>query len=419
MQPVLVVGSGRDVMLRALVAAADEDVRSVPHLRYAAEVQLAGPSPNGDTTARQAAQPTDPKQLRMVMRPGSQPTTVPGSPGQTSKVPVAASSPRNAQLSSAGPASRTAGSAGGDERVLSTVGAGAVVPAVIAEADKAYELTARANKLIAGGLHNCPDWAEVRDLYFAAAAHFQTADLHIEAGEAFSNAAAISRVYGSELEVANAAGYAVDSFRLADPMKAVTLLQEIMDIHHAGGRPKLEAKAAKDIAEIFEMIGELQLALEHYKRATALFAKQEITRNFRLKCLEKVARISGELRLYRDAVAYFEELVDLATRGTRVTDRYLYAMICMLADAEGDRQAGVLAKAKVTFDRYQDFDQFLQKGVENRLIKGVIEAFDKASLSAFDATQKAFFEFREKDPWVVLQLNRIRENLFQYLLPYM
>jgi tetratricopeptide (TPR) repeat protein len=415
-------------MLRMLVAAADDQQRAVPYLRYAAEpmhVETAVAAEAVQASSSPAVAPptgggspySPNATLRMVVRPGTTPAVPPGSPGQPARVAVASNTPRRGPNGRGMSLSSMVLVNDGDASLAPE--AFAPTPEAIAEAEKAFEITIRANKLIAGGLHNCPDWAEVRDLYFGAAAHFQCADLHCEAGEAFSNAAAISRVYGSELEVATAAGYAVDSFKIADPMKAISLLDEIMDIHHRANRQKLEAKAAKEIAELYESLGELHLALEHYKRATALYAKNEITRHFHIKCLEKVAKLSATTRQFRAAMETFEQLTEIAIRGTRVTERYLCAMLCILADAEGERQAATLAKAKVVFDRYQDYDEFFQKGVEYKLIRGIIAAFDKGSLATFDETQKAFFEFRPKDEWTIEQLDRIRNNLFQYVLPYM
>jgi hypothetical protein len=150
-----------------------------------------------------------------------------------------------------------------------------------------------------------------------------------------------------------------------------------------------------------------------------LFKQQEITRNFYLQCLEKVARISAVLEQYKASLDVFEQLVDAAIRGTRVTERYCSAMLCLLADAQGERQAGTLAKAKVVFDRYQDYDEHFQKGVEHRLIKGLIEAFDKGSLAGFDAAHKAYAEYRGRDAWYEDMIARVRKNLFDYLLPYM
>lgn len=417
-------------MLKLLLSAGNEQQRDMPYIRYASQVaesepsQAAGSSPDPSLQQQQPSSPSNSAKadsamaLRLVQRPGSEPLRKPGAPTRATEIPTGTSSPHAAPSPS---------SKGSPNKASSDLG-GAVVPQQQQPAtgsdltdsiDKAYTLTARANKLIAGGLHNCPDWQEVRELYFAAAAHFQTAGYHSEAGEAFSNAAAIARVYESDLEVATAATYAVDSFKLVDVQKALQLLDEIMAIHHAGQRPKLEARAARDMAELYESIGELEPALEHYRRALALFEKQEITRNFYLKCLEKVAVICAILSQYRDAMAAFEKLADAATRGTRVTDRYLRAMLCLLADARGERQAAVLAKAKTVFDRYQDRDEFFQKGVEHRLVRGIIEAFDKASLALFDETQKAFFEYRAKDGWYNEMLARCRHNLFEYLAPYM
>lgn len=395
-------------MLRVLIAAADDQGRAVPHLRATSEPRDDEPEDNQPAAAESSTTSAPPapdtaRGLRMVVRPGTKPAPPPGSPGQAAKVPAVEPSAEASAVVAASP----------------NRGVVAARPGVPDEAEKAYQLTARANRLIAGGLHNCPDWEEVRELYFAAAAHFQAADLHLEAGEAFSNAAAISRVYGQDLEVATAAGYAVDSFRLADPQKAIALLDETMRIHRDGGRPKLEAKAAKDIAELYEGLGEHTLALEHYQRAVELYRRHEITRNFFLKCLERVARLSATLKHYRLAIERFEELAEAATRGTRVTERYLSAMLCQLADAQGERQAGTLARAKVVFDRYQDYDEHLQKGVEHRLVRGIIAAFDKGSLVAFDEAHKAFVEYRGKDAWYEDLIARIRNNLFEALLPYM
>ena len=349
-------------------------------------------------------------------------TSVPATPEVKSK--TAALRPVSSPAGPGAAASPGAASAGdGTSPASQAGGAVAVVPNVESPAaQRAYAMTAEANKGIEGGLHRCREWGHVRELYFHAGALFQEAGMHFEAAESFNNSAAICRVFGSPLEVANAVSYAVDSYKRVDNMQAVALLKELVEIHAVGERPKLEAKAAREIATIYEALGADEDALHWYTHAHNLYATlSDTARNFFLQTLNKVARLTAKLQRFREAIPVYEKLAVTVTTGTRATHHYFHAMLCWLADARGEKQAGGLAKAKTEFEKYQDQDKFFQTGVEHKLIRGLITASEKMSLADFDEVEATYREYRkaECDAWFDTIVALIRDNLFQHLLPFM
>lgn len=287
--------------------------------------------------------------------------------------------------------------------------------------ERAFALVAEANRMLDGGLHRCKEWGEVKDAYFHAGALFAESGMHSEAADAFSSSAAICRIYGDALEVATAIGFTIDSCKICDPMRAATLLKEQADILKGAGRQLHAAKCLRDLAQISEQLGLDEDAVAYYKQAINLFGNGPNTQALSRPCKVRVAHITAFLGRYRDAVPHFEHLAETCVAPVAPTQFYFKAVLCLFADAQGERYAGGIAKAKAKFLDYQDLDPLFQKGVENQLLRGIIAAFDKPSLSNMDV---AFAQYRDMrggapDDWFDHVGAAIRNNLFQYLLPFM
>ena len=300
-----------------------------------------------------------------------------------------------------------------------------LVPEPVSTSEKAGRLVQQANQLLDGGLHRCKEWVTVKDLYFNAAALYQASDMHQEAGDAFNHSAAICRVYGSDIETATAASYAVESYRLVDPAQCNPLLQEMIDIYSRLDRIGLVAKYEHELAKNCEALGMDDDALQHYLLAVNACEVGENrkggARGVHQQCKVKAARLSASLEKHREAAALFEQLAkEVIARGLGPTQYYFAATLCWLADSRGERFAGGLAKTKQLFLDYQDNDPHFQKGVENQFIRDLLGSFDRPSLSALDDAVRKYQTYRpNEDQWVGLLVSRIRDNLFQYLLPFM
>lgn len=303
-----------------------------------------------------------------------------------------------------------------------------LVPLPEAPVARALHLVQYANIHLDGGLHRCKEWTSVRDAYFNAGALFQSENMHHDAALAFNHSASVSRIFGSDLEVATAASCAVDSYALVDPAECRPLYIELIDIYRRNNRIGLVAKFEHDLAKNSELLGMPDQALDHYLLAAEAYSQsvthKKVKERFHPEqklCKERAAALYAVLDRQLEAAALFEELAKIVLgRGIAPTLYYFKAMLCRLVASRGEKFASGLAKAKVVFGDYQDLDPHFQKGVEYQLIKSTFIAFDAPSLAALDECWEKYRAYRPaQDEWLDMQQSRIRDNLFQYLKPFM
>lgn len=290
-----------------------------------------------------------------------------------------------------------------------------------ANAAHGFALVEVANKRLGAGLHKCGDWEDVKDTYFEAGARLAQAGLHKEAGTAFQHAAGICRFLGTEYEVANAVGYAVDSCRFVDPLDTISMLREQSETYAKCALFLQAAKCEKDSAEIQERLGNNEEAFQHYDRAVGFYGKDARSEKQRQLCEAKVRHLTCALGRFGDAAALFEAYAENHVPGIPPTTALLFAVLSHLAAASGDLYAVGVPRALRKFGEFQSQDDNLRKGKEFELLTSVFTAFDKGSLSTFDAAVRRYRSASHKEALATLDLlvTKCRDNLYQVLLPYM
>lgn len=312
--------------------------------------------------------------------------------------------------------------------------------------DRANALIERANRLTArASQHSECDWNEVRELFFRAGTLFQDAGMHTEAGAAFSNAASVSHAVGDAQEVASAASFAVDSLRESDPSGAVENLHKLIEAYEKSGNRLLMAREARQLAELYEnTMGDREAAMKYYTVANEVYAERctgtgrdSSTKSLYIATLRSMVFLAVELGQHKYAQSLAETLTKQQPQWR--TQWYMLACLCTIAEGNDPEKnpTSVIARAVRTFSSYQDNERAFQSGFEHDLIKGIFAAWGQGavqtapSLAVFDRAQQHFetgrgiqAEIAEKKgdrlaaSFAVL-LETCRENLFNFMLPYL
>lgn len=300
-----------------------------------------------------------------------------------------------------------------------------VAAAPPAEHEYARWLVKDALRVVGGGLHPNGDWLKARENLFRAAAILQACGLHAEAAEAFQQSAAVGRVMGTHDEVLTTTAFAIENYRNAgDFQQTVSLLKEQYELHMQAGRSLSAARAARQIGELFEALGDAsgnEDALYYYQLAQPLYDASKDCRGYSLQVRFKCACLRALTKRFKDSAETFELLAE-QRQATSRTQCYFLSLLNLLCDTEGDRWAGGLARARKIFEQYQDKDKALQSGAEYSLLRGVLEACNAPSLAQLDAAHKRFSLLRPTDadlPFVDTMIATVRQNLFNYMKPYM
>lgn len=250
--------------------------------------------------------------------------------------------------------------------------------------ERANALTVRAQKLIERANNNSEcDWNEVRELFFRAGTLYQDAQLHEEAGAAFSNAASVSQAVGDHQEVAAAASFAVDSLRETDPSSAMHNLHKLIEAYEASGNRLFVAREAKNLAQLYEeTTDDKESALKYYTMANQVYAERNNgkgrdggTKSLYIDTLRKMAFLSVELARYKYAQSLADELSKQQPQWR--TQWLLFACLCAIAEGNDPAKnpTAIIARAKRDFEGYQDRERAFQTGFEYNLVNGILEAW--------------------------------------------
>lgn len=306
--------------------------------------------------------------------------------------------------------------------------------------ERANVLVARAQRLIERASNNSEcDWNEVRELFFRAGTLYQDAQLHEEAGAAFTNAASVSRAVGDNQEVAAAASFAADSLRETDAGSAIENLLKLIAAYEASGNRLFLAREAKNLAQLYEeAVEDKELALKYYTMANQIYAERNNgkgrdggTKSLYISTLRSMNFLAVELGRYK----YAQSLADELSKQQPQWRTQWLLLACLCAIAEGNdpdkNPTAIIARAKRDFESYQDRERAFQVGFEYTLVKGILEAWEKHSLASFDQAQNRYENGRGVQVDVAREKNDrlaacfaallevCRENLFEFLRPYL
>jgi len=158
-------------------------------------------------------------------------------------------------------------------------------------------------------------YEDVAELFTKAAKQYQLAKAYTDAGNAYMRATECYRHSNfSQHQIANCYIQAAQNFAKQDVTAGIAAMIKGISIMAEDGKFSQAAKYEKELAEMFETIGDLDNAVKHYEVA-AEYYEMEGSKATGADCLSKVVPLCAEKGDYHKAIALLEKMCD-ATAST-------------------------------------------------------------------------------------------------------
>ncbi|GAB4856277.1 hypothetical protein Ancab_014205 [Ancistrocladus abbreviatus] len=272
---------------------------------------------------------------------------------------------------------------------------------------RAEEFEKKAEKKISGwGLFGSK-YEDAAELYEKASNSYKLAKTWDQAGSAYTKLADCHLKMDSKHEAAGAYVDAANCYKKISPTKAISSLEQAVNLFSEIGRFSMAARYCKDIGELYEQEQNLEQAIVYNERAAELFQGEEVTTSAN-QCKQKVAQFSAQLGDYTKAIEIFEEIARYSLNNNLLKygakGHLLNAGICQLC--KGDPVA--ISKA---LDRYQDLDPTFSRTREYQLLSDLAAAFDEGDVNKFTGALKEYDSLSPLDGWKTTLLLRVKEAL--------
>lgn len=253
-----------------------------------------------------------------------------------------------------------------------------------------------------------PDYQEAAELYNRAAIILKGAREWRDAGDAYSQAAAMEARAGEPDEGARKLLNAASCYKKCDVPLAIATIESALEVLLRGGRFHLVAAQEKEIAELYEtQLDDPTQAIRYYERAAERYAgedSQSIAQTCRLKAAS-LAALAGEVA---KAARMYEETATASVsdpiRQYTIKDHLFRAGLCRLADE--DRIA-----ARRAIEGYPAIDVSFGSGREGVLLGTLLDAIEADDLDAFTAAVTAFDRTNPLDDWKTKMLLRVKQSI--------
>lgn len=179
---------------------------------------------------------------------------------------------------------------------------------------RARGLLADAEKLMSSGqtrwlfFKDGPDYVKAAETFTDAANAFKVAKAWQESGDAFMKASEAFTTGEEPEEAARRLVNAASSYKKSDPSKAIEALTRATNHFLRVGRFNLAATYEKEMAEIFEEMGDLPKAAENWERAAERYMAED-AKATALGCQLKAGNLMAQVENYERAVKIFSEIV--------------------------------------------------------------------------------------------------------------
>eukprot|EP01006_Ploeotia_vitrea_P047387 TRINITY_DN67123_c0_g1_i1.p1 TRINITY_DN67123_c0_g1~~TRINITY_DN67123_c0_g1_i1.p1 ORF type:complete len:667 (-),score=59.37 TRINITY_DN67123_c0_g1_i1:676-2676(-) len=292
------------------------------------------------------------------------------------------------------------------------------------------ELLDKAEGILDEKVHSHNQWQEALEFFTDAAEQFEVEDKLERAGGAYERAGDCLQKLGRDIEAADLIRMAAERYKKVDAQKAIDCLMEAADIFFSKNRQRLGAKLWYDISELYEMVDDLENAvdwctkvLEHYK------APEDSKTKF--KAMMRIAQLYTRLEMYQEAADmcqevfhFVRELNDKEGCASGVHPQHgAYALfmcvLCTIANidfASPKLQAKGTEIAEACFAEFQQYDKLSK---EHELLHAVLCACAERSAEALEL---GFDRWKFKttsgsgDKWINLLLNAISSR-FAFGIP--
>jgi len=187
----------------------------------------------------------------------------------------------------------------------------------------------------------------------------------------------------------------------------IKFLVAAVELYGDEGRFSMAAKYQKEIAELWESLGDNEKAILAYETAADYF-EGEGSSGSAHSCLLKVAHTCALMGNYNRSFEIFEkvaeESVDNDLLKWSVKEYLLKAGICRLCN-------GDIVDCKRTFEKYVNLSADFGTTKEFELLNGLLEAVENHDPGAFATASKRFHEISPLDNWKQTLLLKVKESI--------
>nr|GMC65680.1 alpha-soluble NSF attachment protein [Ipomoea batatas] len=189
--------------------------------------------------------------------------------------------------------------------------------------------------------------------------------------------------------------------------KAVSCLEQAVNLFLENGRLNMSARYYKEIAEIYEQEQNLEQAIAYYEKAADLFLSEDVSTTAN-QCKQKIAQFSAQLEKYPRAIEIFEDIARQSVNNNLlkygVRGHLLNAGICQLC--KGD-----VVAINNALEKYQDLDPSFSGTREFKLLSDLAAALDEEDIGKFTDAVKEYDSMTQLDAWRTTLLLRVKESI--------
>lgn len=228
---------------------------------------------------------------------------------------------------------------------------------------------------------------DAADLYIQAANQYRLRKNFSEAGDQFVAAADLHQSISNFNDEANLLVEAYKCYKSAVPSLAISLLQRAIAIFlNQNGQFRRAANFTNDLAELYELVGDLKNAAASYEQAGDYFSTDHADA-LASKCYLKCADLTAVSAEYNKALPLYDNIITLLSNNALsrwgLKDLFLKAILCVLAMQDP-------IEAQKRLDKYVADDAAFEQTREFKLLSSILAAIEQGDEEAF---QNAVFEF--------------------------
>ena len=245
------------------------------------------------------------------------------------------------------------------------------------------------------------------ELFVKAANQFKLAKAWTEAGDAYNSAGTtFESIPNLEFQAANCFADAAKMYKNSDISKAVTAYENVIRVNTDAGKFQQCARYSKELAELHEIEGNLEKALQAYKEAAGFYEGEDAKANASAMKVQ-VAIISAKLEQYKEAAEVFKEIAEYSLQSHllkyRAREHMLHAGLCKFVDD--------YVGAQRYLEHFRDIDRTFPGSREEELLSNVITTVEEGDVDAFTSYVYEYDSITRLEEWKTSILLKIKNGI--------
>lgn len=251
---------------------------------------------------------------------------------------------------------------------------------------------------------------EASDLYVQAANLYRLNKDFLLAGTQFVKAADLQTKLNNQNDVANHLVEAYKCFKSVSPTDAIDALSKAIHIFLTNnGQFRRAANFQMDLAELYELIGDIKNATESYQNAGDYFSTDHAEALLN-KAFLKCADLNAGAGNYEKARELYDQIIknSLGNNLTRwnLKDYFLKALLCTLCMDD-------IVETQKRINLYAEDEPSWPSTREFKLVLDILESIDSGDVQAFSDKVYEFDQFTKLDKLKTQLLLKIKNSVVE------